>query len=173
VYQPRPGVVTLMLHEKTRRDQRQVDVPSEIVELLEAYISAFNAEAERCGQEVRIGVGVAGPLWRNGYRGAWGEANVRRRLREACQRAHVPLLRPHDLRRWHVNAATRSVTRETTARGGGWLGTRILDRHYLSPNAESVWERLDRLPAPASASSPVGADERQRGSAASSTGGQR
>jgi integrase len=144
VFRVRPGVFRLLIKDKQSRDTREVELRGHGAALLDAYIDARNHEAKLTG-EAQVGPGIDGWLWVNGPRGAWGEAAIRRMLRDGCAVAQVATFTPHSLRRRYATRATANLPRATVAQAGGWSSVQTMDRHYVTPGHQDGWD----LPEPA------------------------
>ena len=82
------GSVRLLAAEKNRPEAHEVELGSEAVSALGAYLDAYNRWAADCGT-VPLILGGEGSLWRTLRGAGWGEKDLRRVLRSACQASGV------------------------------------------------------------------------------------
>lgn len=137
------GRMRLTLHEKGKRDPREIELSREDAAAVNRYINEVNRSAERSRLHVPIVLGRPSPIWRSQAGRMWGYKAVRSSLSSACERAGVPPFTPHAFRRAYATDAASSLPRHTVALAGNWSGVERLDDHYVHPRAETIWMKLD------------------------------
>jgi integrase len=138
------GRVRLFLHEKGKREAREVELDQEQANHLQAYIHAFNACAVASGWKARIQLGAPGPIWCEPGGQRWTYARIAATLRISCSQAGVPPLTPHALRRAFASDVASGLPRYIVGLAGGWQGIERLDNHYIQVRERSLWAKLDR-----------------------------
>lgn len=136
------GRIRLYLHEKGKREPREVELTRASSDVLRSYVQKFNDLAAVRRWHVRIRLGAPGAVWRNSARGRWTYAGIRATLTEACEHAGIQRLTPHALRRAFATQAASLLPRHLVALAGGWQGTERLDNHYIHPRTTTIAKKL-------------------------------
>jgi integrase len=138
----------LFLHDKGKREPREVELSAKATSDLHAYVSAFNrwALSTRCAARVRLG--QHGSIWRNSGRGRWSYRDINSTLQTACVAREVTPFTPHAFRRAFATDAAELFPRHVVAQAGGWKGLERLDDHYIHPRAFDIWSRVASLAVP-------------------------
>jgi integrase len=137
----------VILQTKSAKEPFELEVPAELVGLLEGYIAAFNAWASANAKPDRIGAGVATPFWRSDRGAELSYQAWTSELKTACERAGVPVYSSHALRRAFATEGVTRAMRQTVAIAGGWTSTRRMDDHYTQPSLARVKGLLRSLTA--------------------------
>ena len=137
------GSVRLLAAEKNRPEAHEVELGSEAVSALGAYLDAYNRWAADCGT-VPLILGGEGSLWRTLRGTGWGEKDLRRVLRSACQASGVADYTPHAFRRFWATEAAQRLPRWEAALAGGWRGTDRFDQHYVGVREDALRDKLMR-----------------------------
>lgn len=136
------GRMRLFVHDKGKREPREIELSRELSEELHRYIDLFNQFATGRRWKTRIRIGNASPIWRNSAHGRWPYPAIGQALQQACGDAGVPRFSPHSLRRAFATDATAVLPRYVVALAGGWQGLDRLDDHYVRPRQRDIWSKL-------------------------------
>ena len=134
------GSVRLLAAEKNRPEAHEVELGSEAVSALGAYLDAYNRWAADCGT-VPLILGGEGSLWRTLRGTGWGEKDLWRVLRSACQASGVADYTPHAFRRFWATEAAQRLPRWEAALAGGWHGTDRFDQQRTPGRARRTRPR--------------------------------
>lgn len=132
-FERRRGVLFLWIREKGRNGQRQVEVPEDIVQLLERYVDAFNQWALEHRWSHRVGIGEPGAFWRGGagkpvaYSGLLYLAQTSRSI------AGVDDFHLHGLRHLRAGYLGHHLEIKDAALAGGWRAPGVFEKHYARP----------------------------------------
>ncbi len=139
------GSLRMVLRVKSSRVPQELSLPSSVTAELEVYISTFNQWARVRGLDARIGVGVAGHVWRANSGGVWTYNSWRETINTACSRANLPRFTAHSFRRSFATDAVAIVSRSLVAAAGSWKSPRRMDDHYVHPSKDILISRLSNL----------------------------
>jgi integrase len=142
------GNMRLFLHEKGKREPREVELSIKATDQLLTYVDSFNQWARATRNMVRLNLGHPGPIWRNSGRGRWAYFDILATLRAACVASGIPEFTPHAFRRTFATDAASLLPRHIVAQAGGWRGLERLDDHYIHPRASEIWHKLASLDVP-------------------------
>lgn len=144
------GNMRLFLHDKGKREPREVELSARATSDLQAYASAFNRWALSARSAARIRLRHPGSIWRNSGRGRWTYHDINATLQAACLAAKVTPFTPHAIRRAFATDAADLFPRYVVAQAGGWKGLERLDDHYIHPHSFDTWHRVASLEVPTS-----------------------
>lgn len=139
------GETRLLLRAKSSRTPAELTLPVTAAQALDQYIHGFNAWALVRGLTVRIGFGVAGPIWRTHTGGAWSYEGWRAELASATTATGAPGLTAHSFRRGFATEAVTVVPRALAALAGNWTSTRRMDDHYVHPDPRRIGRLVGHL----------------------------
>lgn len=142
------GNMRLFLHDKGKREPREVELSARATSDLHAYASAFNRWALSARCTTRIRPGHHGSIWRNSGRGRWTYRDINATLQRACVAREITPFTPHAFRRAFATDAAELFPRHVVAQAGGWKGLERLDDHYIHPRAFDIWSRVACLAVP-------------------------
>lgn len=135
--------VRLFLHEKGKRQPREVALDRDLSTVLDAYVHAFNDCAAAQGWNARIQLGVPGAVWRTPGGCRWSYESIATAPRTGCRRANVLPFTPHALRRAFASDAALVLPCHIVGLAGGWQGIERLDNHYIQVREPALWAKLD------------------------------
>jgi integrase len=136
------GRLRLYLHEKGKREQREVELGPATAHDVLVYVEACSRWGVRHRWKDPVRLGGDGAVWRNAAGRRWGYGSVVQTLRAACTSAGLPHCSPHDLRRSFATHAASVLPRHVVALAGGWNGLDRLDDHYVQPRFSTILEKL-------------------------------
>ena len=137
------GRLRLFLHEKGKREAREIELDREQSDRLQDYVQAFNACATTKNWEARIHLGSPGAVWCEFGGRNWTYKRIAITLRTGCSRAGAPRFTPHAFRRAFASDAATVLPRHVVGLAGGWQGIERLDDHYIQVRESALWAKLD------------------------------